>query len=478
MPRSTDSPLAARALLALALANARYWTSVAAPARRHLRLWESRARAIEDPELRALALSKLHAEGFNAEAAAVMATLAPRVHRARATEAIVALELLYDYLDGLTERPLADPLRDGERLYGAFMAAIDPAVTLPAGDPHASDVRIDAGIAPGTGGAESANGSREYPLRLAGTVRAALAALPSHAAVADVARRCADRAVQAQVRMHATPTLGAEQAGGWAREQAQGTTLAWREFLVGAAASVLTLHALIAAAADPHTTRRDAERIETAYLSICAVVTLLDGIVDQRLDAEAGQFGYIDFYEDPALLAQALATVARDAARAAGELRNGGHHLMMLAGTIAYWCSAPAARVHPAAPALARMRGELRALILPPLLVMHVWRAARRALPSRPALASVLSRVLLCVAAIALALAGAAAAARSLSVRDEGHLHYASDTATAILDEGALSGTVPGWARVDFTYNGSPNVRRALRSARRVGRSPGRPTAA
>src|SRR6185437_1289597 len=72
-----DRRLTARALVALALANARYWTSVALQVRRELRCWEHRARAIEDPELRVLALSKLRGEGFNAEAAAMAATLAP-----------------------------------------------------------------------------------------------------------------------------------------------------------------------------------------------------------------------------------------------------------------------------------------------------------------------------------------------------------------------------------------------------------------
>jgi hypothetical protein len=51
-----------------------------------------------------------------------------------------------------------------------------------------------------------------------------------------------------------------------------------------------------------------------------------------------------------------------------------------------------------------------------------------------------------------------ALASRTLSVRDEGSLRFASDEATQIVDEGSLSGTLPGSGRVYFTYNGSPNV--------------------
>ena len=49
-------------------------------------------------------------------------------------------------------------------------------------------------------------------------------------------------------------------------------------------------------------------------------------------------------------------------------------------------------------------------------------------------------------------------AAGTLNVHDEGHLHFISDSATTLIDEGRFSGTYPGKARVDFAYNGSPSV--------------------
>ena len=50
----------------------------------------------------------------------MLATLAPRAYRKGAVEAIVALQVLFDLLDGLTEQPLQDPLGDGERLFAPF----------------------------------------------------------------------------------------------------------------------------------------------------------------------------------------------------------------------------------------------------------------------------------------------------------------------------------------------------------------------
>ena len=128
-----DRRLAARAGLALVLVNVRYWSRVAPLARSEMERWRQRARTIEDPVLRALAVAKLDEEGFNAEAAAMLATLAPRAHRRRTVEAIVAAEVLYDYLDGLTEFPAAEARGDGERLFTAFTDAVDPSA-VPDGD--------------------------------------------------------------------------------------------------------------------------------------------------------------------------------------------------------------------------------------------------------------------------------------------------------------------------------------------------------
>ncbi|HYM46107.1 MAG TPA: DUF2600 family protein [Solirubrobacteraceae bacterium] len=356
-----DRRLVARAGLALALANARYWFTVAPLVRGQLRRWERRARAISDPDLRALALEKLHTERFHAEAAAMVATRAPRAHREHVVEAIVALELLFDYLDGVTERPSPDPMSEGERLFKAFTDAVE--------------LRPDG----------SRDDGREHPddsgylEELSGAVRVALARLPGAWAIADLARRSAARSAQAQIRMHAAPYVGTAQLEAWARSEATGTGLEWRELLAGAASSVLALHALIAAAADARTNQREAGEIEAAYLSICVLLTLLDSLADYEQDTSTGERGYISFYKDRDVLAQALARVARRATGQARELRDGPHHVMMLVGVVAYYTSSPGAGSAFAQPVAKRLNEELRPLIVPTLAIMHTWRLAKRA---------------------------------------------------------------------------------------------------
>src|SRR5215218_1030654 len=107
---------ATEATVALVRANARFWPTVFPAVRRELRRWDRRAHTIPDPALRSQALAKLRNERFNAEVAATLATLVAPVRRREVTEAIVALEVMYDYLDGLGEQSVHDPLADGRQL--------------------------------------------------------------------------------------------------------------------------------------------------------------------------------------------------------------------------------------------------------------------------------------------------------------------------------------------------------------------------
>lgn len=352
----------ARAGLALVCANLRYWPSVAPAARAQLHRWDERAITIPDPVLRALAVQKLRDERFNAEVAATLATLAPRAHREPAVEAIVAFEVMYDYLDGLTEQPAADPLADGRQLFGAFTDAVAPH-TESRGDYYSRHP-------------QSADGG--YLQALADTVQRALRRLPSAGAIMEVAGRSAARCAEAQIRIHAFPRLGSAQLERWATREAENTALHWREFVAGAASSVLAVHALIASAADERTTREQAAAIDAAYLSICALSTILDSVIDGERDLETGAASFTEFYEDRVVLARRLAETAGNAARQTRALPNGAHHLMTLVGVVAYYTSAPAASRGLARPVTAHVHQRLRPLITPTLAVMRSWRFAKR----------------------------------------------------------------------------------------------------
>ncbi|HXC23462.1 MAG TPA: DUF2600 family protein, partial [Solirubrobacteraceae bacterium] len=256
----------------------------------------------------------------------------------------------------------ADPLRDGHDLYRAFTDAIMPH-TEPTCDYYSYQSSNDGG----------------YLEELVDAVRKALAGLPSATTISHAARRAAARCTAAQVRAHAVPQLGARQLEQWARTEVQGTPLGWQEYLAGAASSVLTIHALIAAAADERTTPKQAAAIDTIYLSIAVLSTMLDSLVDHERDIQAGQVGYIRYYTDHDHLARDLANAARRVIEYASPLPNGAHHIMTLVGVAAYYISAPTANSDFARPVTSQVRRELKPLLTPTLGVMRTWRAAKRA---------------------------------------------------------------------------------------------------
>lgn len=80
---------------------------------------------------------------------------------------------------------------------------------------------------------------------------------------------------------------------------------------------------------------------------------------------------------------------------------------------------------------------------------LAAWDASRYAFSIRAAAVCTLAT---------LAFGASPALAASLTVKDTGDLHFKSVAASSILDEGTISGTLPGKGRVTFLYDGSPNV--------------------
>ncbi len=353
---------AAAATVALVRANARFWPAVFPQVQRELRAWDRRAQTIPDAALREQALEKLRHERFNTEVAATLATLVPAPRRRDVTEAIVALEVMYDYLDGISEQPGSDPLADGRQLY----CALTDVVVLPAGplaDHYRHHPRGDDG---------------GYLAALAATARRALWSLPAASVVAPTLRAVLARCGEAQTRTHATARLGVAQLEAWAAAQPEADRLRWSEVAAGAAASVLAGHALVALAGDPATTTADAERVAAAYFATCALTTLLDSLVDADVDALTGAHPYLGYYASEAEATERLGLLAHEAAVAVEGLPRAPHHVMTMAGAVAFYLSAPAARQADMRRLTAPIVRELRPLLGPSLAIFAAWRAARR----------------------------------------------------------------------------------------------------
>jgi tetraprenyl-beta-curcumene synthase len=320
-----------------------YYLTVARHVRRELACWRGHARAIPDPCLRELALGKLADEHLNAQAAAVFATLAPLRTRRCAARMIVAFQVMYDYLDAVSEQSSGDPIANGLRLHEALLAAVVP--TRPAADYYAFAAcgRDDGG----------------YLDCAVASFRARMRAMPAQATVRLALARCASRVGEGQTRTHAVDAAGVGQLRVWGTTLARASPYEWWEATAGAA-STLALHALFAAAADMRTTAEDVLALERAYFPACAISTLLDAFADQRSDRLSETRNYLDYYATDSEAIDRLAIIARDADRSTRDLKRGTRHATIVSGISAFYLSAVSAREPESRDAVQRIAGTLR----------------------------------------------------------------------------------------------------------------------
>lgn len=365
--------------VALARANARYWPLIAPQAARELRSWQARAAQIGDPKLRELATWKLREEHFNAQVAAVLATNTPRSARRTCVSAIVALEVLYDYLDGLSEQEGA-----GEQVYEPFTAiahgggqdADGADRSQPDQNPGQADEPPQTSRQAETAAHQTAHGG--YTAELSASVRERVRRLAAWERVRPSAAAALTRCAAAQTRIHALPRDGEAQLRDWAAPLGTASGLGWRELAAGAAASVLCAQALIAAAASPHTSREQADALDGYYLRVCALSTLLDAAGDREQDLATGALNLTTLYRDADELAAAAGTLASEVRARARQLPDSGQHLMIGVGVVAYFSTVEGANTPYGRTVREAAWRELAPLIGPTLAVIRAWRAAKR----------------------------------------------------------------------------------------------------
>jgi tetraprenyl-beta-curcumene synthase len=347
-----------------ATAAGRYWLGVfpaAHAAQRHLL---SRAEAIPDPLLRADALASHNEKGSNYQGLAALAILAPAPRRAGLARGLVAYQLLLDYLDGVSERPCADPFANGLSLHRAFEVALDPDA------PHQDYYEL----AP----ADSDGG---YLHELIEACRAPLRELPSYAAVRGPLLRQARLCRQSQALNHALPGGAVdERVAEWATKTAAEVGLdahfEWWELLAAAAASSLNIGALLALGAAPGATAADAERVESAYFPWASGLNaLLDSLVD--LEEDPAHASHIRRYATPELAGERLAEIAAGARRRLAGLPDAPLRGAILDAMGAQYLAQPEAWRPDSEPVSRPVYRSLGGLALPSLAV-HVLRRRGR----------------------------------------------------------------------------------------------------
>jgi tetraprenyl-beta-curcumene synthase len=342
---------------AFVIAHARYWLTVAPKVRGELRRWHARAEAMADPTLRRCAADKLRDERANTEAIATLCTLAPRRHRAALVVAAVALQVMYDYLDAVTEQDVERPLRNSRQLFRTFAVALTPG-EAPVDYYRYHPQRDDDG----------------YLDALVATARDALADLPALSVVLPAARDAAARFAEAQARSHAVRREGVAQLERWAQRPADEVDLAWWEWAAGAAASVLAMHALLCTAADRRATTAQTTDIDRAYLLASTLTTLLDSLIDDEQDTTDDAHRFIAYYPTTQAAGCRMSTISRRAVAATRELPRAAHHVMTIAGIAAFYLSSPKAHTGVVRHVTSATIDALKPMIGPAIASLKLWR--------------------------------------------------------------------------------------------------------
>jgi tetraprenyl-beta-curcumene synthase len=323
-----------------------------------IRHWRSAAERIPDPRIRADAVDVLTRKRGNTDGAALFWTLVRR-RNLGLLRLLVAHELIWDFLDNVSERGAHAGERNGRHLHRAVVESLDP--DRPISDYYRYHPWKDDG---------------GYLRALVETCRTCVRHLPSYPLVRSLAIREATRA-EVQGLNHETSDARRDRAlQAWAAQEFPGqhAEVSWFE-LTATASAPLVIHVLLALAAEPRSSERDVLDTYAVYFPWVSLATvMLDSYADRADDAAAGAHIYFDHYDNDAhALARLRESIGRSA-RGALRLPNGERHAVLIACMVAMYLSKASVRtpeLRETTHELARAGGSLTRLLLP---ILRLWR--------------------------------------------------------------------------------------------------------
>ncbi|HXA55690.1 MAG TPA: DUF2600 family protein [Solirubrobacteraceae bacterium] len=353
------APLSPRQLQALAAATARELIWGLPAVAREVRRWRATASEIPDAPLREDALSSLTRKRGHTDGAALLWTV-PRSRNPQLLRVLVAYEIIWDFLDCVNERGAAAGQRNGRQLHLALIDALD--VTRPISDYYAHHPwRRDGG----------------YLQTLVEVCRENCRALPSYWALRPLLVCEAARAQALAINHDLDPVSRDVNLRSWAAAEFPGTSeTSWFE-LSGAASASLTIHALLALAAERQHNEAGAKRARGAYFPwISAATTMLDSYVDQAEDLVNGDHSYVAHYGTPHAAATRIRELLSRCFAEARALEDGERHTVIVACMIAMYLSknsAHTATMRATTDSFVQAGGSLTRLLLP---ILRLWRTA------------------------------------------------------------------------------------------------------
>jgi len=326
-----------------------------------LRRWRARALRIPAGPVREIALLALAHKRGNTHGAALFSVIPQRRSRAL-LRLLTTYQVLWDFLDSLTETWPGLTADDTLRLHRALVDAVDP-------DAPARNYYAQLSI-PDDGG---------YLRALVETCRRCCSALPTFPEVAPLLRAEAGR-IGVQAINHASEPAHVPRAlRAWVTREYPGAhEVAWFEIAAAAGAN-LAIYALFALAAERGCSSDRISSTHRAYFPWAgALATMLDGFVDQFDDARRGEHCYVAYYQSPADAATQISRLLRRCMAETRALENSERHTLVAAAMVAMYLSRDSARATPlrgASEQIAQAGGSLTRALQPAL---RLWRLASK----------------------------------------------------------------------------------------------------
>ena len=323
------------------------------------RKWRALAAEIPDRPIREDALSALRCKRGQTDGAAMFATL-PRARNRSLLRLLVAYQIIWDFLDSVSERGAGAGQANGRQLHLALIDALDPA--RPLSDYYRYNPwREDGG----------------YLRALVNVCRESCAALPCYERVRDLVVEEASRAQVLAINHDLDSARRDKLLQAWAhREFPEGHEASWFE-LSGASSAGLSIFALLALASEPTCSEREIERTRGAYFPwVSSLAAMLDSYVDQADDAAKGEHSYIAHYPTPELAIEHVCLMVRRCLSDTHSLKNGEKHILIVTSMAAMYLSKDSALTPAMRASTNRIRdcgGSLTRVLLP---ILRLWRTA------------------------------------------------------------------------------------------------------
>ena len=359
--RFDPAPVTSRQIGALLSCVAREFTWGLYASNRELIRWRNLAGRIPEGPLRIDAIDALLRKRGQSDGAALFSIL-PKSRCRSYLRLLVAYQVIWDYLDSVSERGAHAGITNGRQLHLALVDALDPGG--PKRDYYAhSPWREDGG----------------YLQALVDTCRECCTRLPAYDRVRPLVLRGAMQAQVLALNHDTDPQRRDRSLRQWAAaEFSEGHDASWWE-LTGAASAGLATFALLALACEPDPDEREIERTHAAYFPwASAVACMLDSYADQAEDAENGDHSYLAHYPTPDAAMTGTCVLLRRCLCELRRLQNGEKHLVIVCSMVALYLSKDSARTAQTRAYSSRIAlagGSLSRALIP---VLRLWRAAHR----------------------------------------------------------------------------------------------------